>query len=257
MTSLGGTALKQRHFTSLRDDPSRTPHDLDALSPPVPASASNKHPHPYQQLIIKSNGKNPRTSKDSSRLPRSTLGACALYLGFLISLAILAFRLHYSLPTPVSSADGTLVIDPLTGQKQFSEENVRRVVRHLSEDIGYRVVGTEQDQDTQVYLVNEIHELREQAEKESARRSSVALIEGGGVVPAAFPKFEIWTQKDDGAHQFDFMSKGMLYSCIRLFSLSQDSTNLSVHKISYYHWTNHSCDRNTHKTDDCVSIWLP
>ncbi|KAG0297225.1 hypothetical protein BGZ96_007283 [Linnemannia gamsii] len=207
MTSLGGTALKQRHPTSLRDDPSRTPHDLDALSPPLPANASNKHPHPYQQLNIKSNGKKPRTDKDPFRLPRSTFGACALYLGFLISLAILAFHLHYSLPTPVSSADGALVVDPLTGQKQFSEENVRRVVKHLSEDIGYRVVGTEQDQETQVYLVNEIHALREQAEQESARRSSVALTEGGGVAPAAFPQFEMWTQKDDGAHQFDFMSK--------------------------------------------------
>lgn len=230
MTSLGGAALKQRHPTSLRNEsPPRTPHDLDTLSPPpLPANANtntnNRH-HPYQQLTIDSNGKNPktttktttRTSKDHFQYPRSTFGACALYLGFLFSLAILAFQLHYSLPTPVSSANGALIVDPLTGQKQFSEENVRRVVRHLSEDIGYRIVGTEQDQETQRYLLSEIQALKVQAEKESARRSSTIASEENGVVPAAFPKFEVWTQKDDGAHQFDFMSKGMF---ARLFSHS-------------------------------------
>ncbi|KAH7060190.1 hypothetical protein BKA57DRAFT_402975 [Linnemannia elongata] len=220
MASLGGAALKQRHPTFLRDEsPSRTPHDLDTLSPPpLPANANpntnNKH-HPYQQLTVESNGRNPRTttktttriSKDPFQSPRSTFGACALYLGFLISLAILAFRLHYTLPTPVSSTDGALLVDPLTGQRQFSEENVRRVVKHLSEDIGYRIVGTEQDQETQMYLLSEIQALKEQAEQEGARRLSTTDSEDNAVVPAAFPKFEVWTQKDDGAHQFDFMSK--------------------------------------------------
>lgn len=264
--------MKQRHPASLRNDPpSRPPRGLDALSPPpLPASTSNKHPHPhpYQQLCLKSNEKNSRTGKDSFRLHRTIFGACALYLGFLISLAILAFHLHYSLPTPVSSADGALVIDPLTGQKQFSEENVRRVVRHLSEDIGYRVVGTEQDQETQVYLMNEIQALREQAEKESAKRLTFALTEGGGVIPAAFPTFDVWTQKDDGAHQFDFMSKGMLYSFISLIllalSLSQVSANLFVLRVELsirpwgILWSKHSSDRNPYQTHDCewVSIWL-
>lgn len=231
MASLGGAALKQRHPTFLRDEsPSRTPHDLDTLSPPpLPANANpntnNKH-HPYQQLTVESNGRNPRTttktttriSKDPFQSPRSTFGACALYLGFLISLAILAFRLHYTLPTPVSSTDGALLVDPLTGQRQFSEENVRRVVKHLSEDIGYRIVGTEQDQETQMYLLSEIQALKEQAEQEGARRLSTTDSEDNAVVPAAFPKFEVWTQKDDGAHQFDFMSKGMFTPVVFSFS---------------------------------------
>ena len=222
MASLGGAALKQRHPTSFRDEsPPKSPHDLDTLSPPLlPANANtniNNTHHPYQQLTVDSNGKNPRTttktttrtSKDPFQSPHSTFGACALYLGFLISLAILAFQLHYTLPTPVSSADGALIVDPLTGQRQFSEENVRRVVRHLSEDIGYRIVGTEQDQETQMYLLSEIQALKVQAEKASARQSSTTVSEGNGIFPSAFPQFEVWTQKDDGAHQFDFMSKGM------------------------------------------------
>ena len=101
------------------------------------------------------------------------------------------------------------MVDPLSGQKQFSEENVRKVVRYLSENIGYRIVGTEQDQQTQVYLLHEINTLKELAEKEAIRRSNVSPVGQGITAAAAFPKFEVWTQKDDGAHQFDFMSKGM------------------------------------------------
>ncbi|KAF9097373.1 hypothetical protein BGX23_009076 [Mortierella sp. AD031] len=204
MASLGGAALKQRHLTSLRGEPSaEQPHSLDTLSPPLFSNEKQL----YQQNPPDSHGK-AKSPRDNNflRYPRSTLGACALYLGFLVSLVVLAFQLHYSLPTPVSSLDGALVVDPLTGQKQFSEENVRRVVRYLSEDIGYRIVGTEQNQETQVYLLNEIKALKEQAEKEGARRQS-AFSEGHGAVSDAFPRFEVWTQVDDGAHQFDFMSK--------------------------------------------------
>ncbi|KAG0258375.1 hypothetical protein BGZ95_004990 [Linnemannia exigua] len=210
MASLGGLPLKQRHPTSLRDEPPSTnPQDLDTLSssPPLLANIKTKHP---SRLHISNSGpsdKTQRLGKRSFRYPRSVLGACVLYLGFLVSLLALAFQLHYALPAPVSSADGALVIDPSTGQRQFSEENVRTIVRHLSEDIGYRIVGTEQDQETQLYLLNEIHALKVQAESESARRSRTVIPEGHKELYGAFPKFEVWVQKDDGAHQFDFMSK--------------------------------------------------
>ncbi|KAF9926426.1 hypothetical protein FBU30_003991 [Linnemannia zychae] len=206
MTSLGGVALKQRHPSSLRDDTSlAASHDSDILSHPLSSNPNNKHLHQHHILSI--NGKKPKPSRDSIQYPRSIFGACALYFGFLIALAFLAFQLHYSLPAPVSSADGVLTVDVLTGQKQFSEENVRRVVKHLSEDIGYRIVGTEQDQETQQYLLNEIHTLQLHAKKEEIRHSSRATLDSQSATPASFPKFEVWVQKDDGAHQFDFMSK--------------------------------------------------
>ncbi|KAG0372662.1 hypothetical protein BGX24_012743 [Mortierella sp. AD032] len=210
MTSLGGPALKQRHPASLRDDPpSPNSQDLDTRSSSPPLLPNTTGKYPYRQRISGSDSsdKTQRPGKRLFRYPRSVLGACVLYLGFLLSLVALAFQLHYALPTPVSSADGALIIDPSTGQRQFSEENVRTIVRHLSEDIGYRIVGTEQDHETQLYLLNEIRALKAQAESESARRSRTVDPKGHNKISGAFPKFDVWVQKDDGAHQFDFMSK--------------------------------------------------
>lgn len=113
------------------------------------------------------------------------------YIGFLALLFGVAFQAHYTLPAPVSE-----LYNPTTGQAQFAESNVRRIVKHLSKDIGYRIVGTEQDQETQTYLLSEIKALEEQAEVQALRGAD------------GLPKFETWVQVADGSHQFDFMSKG-------------------------------------------------
>lgn len=114
------------------------------------------------------------------------------YIGFLALLFAAAFRAHYALPAPVSE-----LYNPTTGQAQFAESNVRRIVKHMSEQIGYRIVGTEQDQETQTYLLSEIKDLEKQAEIQALRG-----VDG-------LPKFETWVQVADGSHQFDFMSKGI------------------------------------------------
>ncbi|KAG0055922.1 hypothetical protein BGZ83_007045 [Gryganskiella cystojenkinii] len=125
-----------------------------------------------------------------------TRSAWSLYLGFLFSLILVAYQVHYSLPTPVMDAGQG--IDPRTGLKnRFSEANVRKVVRDLSEGIGFRVVGTEQDVEAQVYLQRTIQDLKEQAQREAV----------SAVAGHLSPKFEVWTQVADGSHQFDFMSK--------------------------------------------------
>lgn len=113
------------------------------------------------------------------------------YIGFLALLFGAAFQAHYALPAPVSE-----LYNPTTGQAQFAESNVRRIVKHLSEEIGYRIVGTEQDQETQTYLLSEIKALEKQAEVQALRGVN------------GLPKFETWVQAADGSHQFDFMSKG-------------------------------------------------
>ncbi|KAF9289091.1 hypothetical protein BGZ68_010046 [Mortierella alpina] len=144
------------------------------------------------------------TGQVRSRSTRST-HALWLYLGFLVSLLLLAHRIHYSLPTPVSSEEG-LMLDPSSGHLhlRFSEENVRKIVRHLSDDIGYRIVGTAQDQETQDYLIQEITAMKEHAKRERLRG---ALTVGAKETRASLPQFETWIQVADGSHQFDFMSK--------------------------------------------------
>ncbi|KAI7818545.1 hypothetical protein BC939DRAFT_401367 [Gamsiella multidivaricata] len=198
MASLADTALKQRHISLLKSTDDHTPHrhyhsnaDFDDKHHHIEHDLNKKHLGRYKS------GLHALYSNLNQHHPR--LSAWLLYLAFLFTLAFVAFQVHYALPTPVSSEEGA-IIDPVTGQYRFSEENVRRVVRHLSEDIGYRIVGTEQDLETQAYLVRELTVLREQAQRESTKRS-------GAETEMQLPKFDMWVQVADGSHQFDFMSK--------------------------------------------------
>ncbi|KAG0205995.1 hypothetical protein BGX28_002497 [Mortierella sp. GBA30] len=210
MASLGSAILKQRHLRA-------TAKDVDSIREAIPLQDVDPQ-FTYDQLdhaihnhvnntpkklrsyrsddggiVILRSGpyKFSRTMITTITKPRL---ATVLYLGFLLSLVLLAHYVHYSLPRPLSSEEGS-VLDPSTGQRhlRFSEENVRKIVRHLSEDIGYRVVGTAQDQETQAYLIREIKALKDQAQRER--------------VTTAIPQFETWIQIADGSHKFDFMSK--------------------------------------------------
>ncbi|KAF9429994.1 hypothetical protein BGZ94_008725 [Podila epigama] len=140
-------------------------------------------------------GVSERYKPSSGRTSRRTtaLSAWLYYLGFLAFLYMVAFQAHYTLPTPVSEP-----YNPISGLPQFAESNVRRVVKHLSEDIGYRIVGTAQDQETQTYLLGEIKSLEAQAKLHTLKGAS------------GLPTIETWVQVADGSHRFDFMSKAVI-----------------------------------------------
>ncbi|KAF9435018.1 hypothetical protein BGZ76_007031 [Entomortierella beljakovae] len=121
---------------------------------------------------------------------KAVLSAWGFFLGFLILLSTIMYQAHYTLPTPVSEG-----VNPTTGELQFSEENVRKVVRYMTEDIGYRVVGTEQELDTKNYLIKELSVLKENAKIHGLRTNE------------PIPNFDMWVQVGDGSHRFDFMSK--------------------------------------------------
>ncbi|KAF9333937.1 hypothetical protein BGZ91_011064 [Linnemannia elongata] len=149
---------------------------------------------------IKENNKHGLTKAHSGFSSRKTiLSAWATLLGFLLILGIINYQLHYTLPTPVQDTT-----NPVTGEVQFSEVSVRKVVRHLAN--GYRVVGTEQEVEAKEYLIKELVQLKEQ--------SLVAQHRWNGKNKAAetqdvsFPTFDMWVQVSDGSHRFDFMSKG-------------------------------------------------
>ncbi|KAF9987978.1 hypothetical protein BGZ65_000664 [Modicella reniformis] len=210
MTSLADAVLKQRRISIVKIDDTHYNNPIILLSD-IDALSSNDEKHPPckdNDLKNKPFTKTHKNVLQQLQHRHPNLAAWFLYLGFLSALAFMAFQIHYALPTPVSSEEGA-TIDPLTGQYRFSEENVRKVVRYLSEDIGYRVVGTEQDQETQDYLIRELKTFKEQAQKQSARQSG-EKIDLGRVATAQvppFPKFDMWVQVADGSHQFDFMSK--------------------------------------------------
>ncbi|KAG0197392.1 hypothetical protein BGX28_009110 [Mortierella sp. GBA30] len=175
--------LKQRHRGITKDKANTIALSEDATSPSsLDKSASHSKPAPKQQR-----SGYPFTAK---RVVRSW----AYFLSFLSLLAFIAFKGHYRLPKPVD--EGT---HPITGKAQFSETNVRRLTEHLSENIGLRLIGTEQVDETERYILEEIKELKNQ-QRIARARGAVGL-----------PKFETWVQVDDGSHRFDFMSKGKHY----------------------------------------------
>lgn len=154
--------------------PAHSHGDKDGHAPPTAAAARNSvKGHPAHSL------------------KNSALASWTFFLGFVSLLALFAYHRHYSLPTPVIEER-----HPVTGKAQFSEGNVRKLTRHLSEDIGLRLIGTESVDETERYLIREIRALKEQAKIEAAR-GAVGL-----------PNFDMWVQIDDGSHRFDFMSKG-------------------------------------------------
>ncbi|KAG0095497.1 hypothetical protein BGZ93_005811 [Podila epicladia] len=170
--------LKQRHPTyQLSGTPSTELHDIDDDTP--------SHTEEKNSLLT-------NKSSPTRHLPKAA-PAWLYYIGFLALLFAAAFQAHYALPAPVSE-----LYNPTTGQAQFAESNVRRIVKHMSEHIGYRIVGTEQDLETQTYLLAEIKSLEKQAEIQALRG-----VDG-------LPKFETWVQVADGSHRFDFMSKAVM-----------------------------------------------
>ncbi|KAI1316600.1 hypothetical protein EDD11_009725 [Mortierella claussenii] len=177
-------ALTQRHFKTESND-----QDDDYHSPAAPLDFS-KHGAP------------PTKIHSSFSSTKTILRAWGTLLCFLSFLVLITFQIHYRLPTPVQDATD------LSGQVQFSEANVRRTVRHLSEDIGYRVVGTEQELETKTYLIKELTQLKEDARVANLRRQQSQATAGTTGLQQTWPHFDMWVQVGDGSHRFDFMSKG-------------------------------------------------
>ncbi|KAF9952074.1 hypothetical protein BGZ72_006553 [Mortierella alpina] len=193
------SALKQRHFTNPFDDEDDPLPHASLFSPERLVDAAIRSPFNVYADRSSVKGTKAKLGSDRSKTRSSSfsnlkaiLSAWGLFLGFLALIVSVMFRLHYTLPTAVFEG-----VNPVSGKLQFSEENVRRVVRYMTKDIGYRVVGTEQEQETKNYLIKELTALKEEAKIEGLRRAQ------------ELPNFDMWVQVGDGSHRFDFMSKGM------------------------------------------------
>lgn len=138
-------------------------------------------------------------------------GASFSYLHFFL---LVAFNLlvmtailwtHYTLPTPLSIADGSAA-DGSTRAK-FSEEAALDLIRKLSEDIGYRIVGTSEHVEAEHLLEGIVKSY------EGWHRTVTLDDDMGPGINVTRPtdtrgdtEVEVWTQIGDGAHRFDFMS---------------------------------------------------
>lgn len=70
-------------------------------------------------------------------------------------------------------------------------------IKHLTTNIGYRIVGTKELEDAELWLMKILEGLKKDGEL--ARKAK------GGDVPNV--EMEVWHQKGSGSHLFDFMHK--------------------------------------------------
>ncbi|CCM00596.1 uncharacterized protein FIBRA_02632 [Fibroporia radiculosa] len=123
---------------------------------------------------------------------------------FMISDSLLLFSLAEALPQPVSD-----LVNPITGLPQLSEARVLAYAKYLSEDIGYRTVGTREHALSDAWMVQQAEEFRSQCED----------------IVRAYPdrklECEVWHQRGSGSHRFDMMGH-------RLYKTYVDLTNIIV-----------------------------
>ncbi|KAJ7197735.1 hypothetical protein GGX14DRAFT_470744 [Mycena pura] len=136
--------------------------------------------------------------------PRWGLGRSLVALGGVLVLApLIALRTIHYLPEPQ-----TALTDALTGLPQISEARILGVAKYLSEDIGYRTVGTYEHALADKWMVGQVEEAKRHCER-VVRETGRKL------------ECEIWRQQGSGTHRFDMMGK-------RLYKTYHNVTNIVV-----------------------------
>lgn len=103
----------------------------------------------------------------------------------LILAPLYAFRAHYALPAPMNTPT-----HPTTGAPHVSEAGVLAVAKYLSEDIGYRTVGTAEHAAGDAWLLAQAEALRAQCEHAVAQSAGRKL------------ECEVWRQQGSGSHRY-------------------------------------------------------
>ncbi|OBZ86311.1 putative endoplasmic reticulum metallopeptidase 1 [Choanephora cucurbitarum] len=153
------------------------------------------------------------------RTPSKIARSWFILIAAILSGFSIAFCLHYRLPAPTHH-DG---YNPVTGLSDFSESNAMDIISHLSDRIGYRIVGTIEEKQTYDYIHDVL--LKYQAEAQGKVGS---------------PKFDIWVQQGTSSHRFDIVEKMVLKAYTNV-------TNIVVRlscPIHPDHPENRSCEEN-------------
>jgi hypothetical protein len=116
-------------------------------------------------------------------------------------------------------------MNPQTGLPQISEAQVLAHVRVLSEDIGFRTVGTKEHAEGDAWLLDQVEKLREQCE-EAVRRT-----------PGRKLECEVWRQQGSGTHRY--VNMNLFTNCTWVLTTrdSFDMMNKRVYK-NYVDLTN-------------------
>ncbi|KAF8624137.1 hypothetical protein AX17_007200 [Amanita inopinata Kibby_2008] len=121
----------------------------------------------------------------------------------LVGAPLLAYWHHAHLPIPK-----TELTDPLTRLPQISESNILNVSRYLSEDIGYRTVGTYEHALGDAWLYDRMLEMKGECERIVERMGGRRKLE-----------CEVWRQQGSGSHRFDMMGKRLYKTYVNLTNI--------------------------------------
>ncbi|EIN06322.1 hypothetical protein PUNSTDRAFT_106562 [Punctularia strigosozonata HHB-11173 SS5] len=123
-----------------------------------------------------------------------------LLLSPLLLLPAYVYQHQYALPEPV--------IQPFSedGTPQISEAIILEHARYLSEDIGYRTVGTKEHMLADRWMVEKVEEVKHLCE-EAVKH---ARIDGESL------ECEVWRQEGSGSHRFDMMSRRLYKTYVGL-----------------------------------------
>ncbi|KAH8104118.1 hypothetical protein BXZ70DRAFT_924624 [Cristinia sonorae] len=128
-----------------------------------------------------------------------------LYLSpILILTPFYALLAHYALPTPLVE-----LVNPKTNLPQISETQVLAHAQYLSEDIGYRTVGTREHALGDAWMVKQAEAIQRQCEEVVKAHPGRKLL------------CEVWRQEGSGSHRFDILNK-------RLYKIYRDLSNIIV-----------------------------
>ncbi|KAF5316325.1 hypothetical protein D9619_006761 [Psilocybe cf. subviscida] len=119
----------------------------------------------------------------------------------LIGAPWMAYTQHYKLPAAQSS-----MTNPITKLPQISEERILGIARHLSEEIGYRTVGTYEHALADDWMMEAV---------EQVKRNCETIVESEG----RRVECEVWRQEGSGNHRFDMMGKRLYKTYVNLSNI--------------------------------------
>ncbi|KAF8806834.1 hypothetical protein BYT27DRAFT_7167035 [Phlegmacium glaucopus] len=127
-----------------------------------------------------------------SLLAVSPILLCAPFLGYYN---------HYKLPEPLHD-----LTNPITKLPQISESRILGVAKYLSEDIGYRIVGTREHALADKWMLQAAEHVKQNCER-IVSKSGRKL------------ECEVWRQEGNGNHRFDMMGKRVYKTYVNLSNI--------------------------------------
>ncbi|KAI0684198.1 hypothetical protein BC835DRAFT_1523949 [Cytidiella melzeri] len=142
-------------------------------------------------------------SPPTSTLPRWGPIRTLLRLSPLLILAPqYAYRQYYALPEPLVD-----LVNPATLLPQISEAQILSYAKTLSEDIGYRTVGTREHALGDAWMLNQAQDLQRQCQEVVKAHLTRRL------------ECEVWRQEGSGSHRFDMMGKRLYKTYVNLSNI--------------------------------------